>query len=157
MSQDQDDKLEAAVHRILRSAPERTAPASLEQRVMAEIARRAALPWWRKSFAHWPGLVRALFLALGGLAAAAVVYAAYLAAHSAGASQISQGISGAYAWILVGRDVAAAASMRLKTFASSLPPYLLYGGAATIAICYATVGALGAAAFRALRPAAINP
>jgi hypothetical protein len=153
MSQNKDDKLEVAVHRILRSVPDRKAPSSLEQRVMAEIARRAALPWWRKSFAHWPGIVRALFLACGALAAAAAVFCVFLAANSPGAHQVSQGVSGVYAWIIVGRDVAAAVSMRLRTFAASLPPVLLYGGAATLAICYASVGALAAAAFRALRPA----
>ncbi|HEY1847792.1 MAG TPA: hypothetical protein VGG37_01240 [Opitutaceae bacterium] len=156
MNQHQDDKLEAVVHRILRSVPERKAPAGLERRVMAEIARRAALPWWRKSFAHWPGIVRALFLALGGVAAVAVVFALYLLAHTTGAGRISQGLSGLYAWVLVGRDVTAAASMRLRAFAASLPPVLLYGGAATIAICYASVGVLAAAAFRALRPATHN-
>ena len=59
---DHDGKLEQRVHVLLRDLPNRRAPRSLEQRVMAEIARLSALPWWRKSFGHWPVAARAGFI-----------------------------------------------------------------------------------------------
>jgi len=61
------------IHRVLRSLPDRAAPASLEERVFAEIARRAALPWWRQSFARWPLAARAAFLVVSAVAAAAMI------------------------------------------------------------------------------------
>ena len=58
---------------MLRNLPDRKAPAGLEARVLAEISRRAALPWWRKSFAHWPVAVRLGFLILSARVAAVAV------------------------------------------------------------------------------------
>ena len=47
-------KLTALVDAELRALPMLRAPASLQQRVFAELARRQALPWWRQSFRDWP-------------------------------------------------------------------------------------------------------
>jgi len=38
----------------LRALPLVRAPAALQARVLAELARRQALPWWRQSFRDWP-------------------------------------------------------------------------------------------------------
>ena len=63
-----DQKLERLLDAALRELPLRRAPLSLESRVLGEIERREARPWWRLSFAHWPELARAGFvLACGGL------------------------------------------------------------------------------------------
>jgi hypothetical protein len=62
--QDENAKLERLLHGALRGAPERHAPAGLEARVFAAIARRAALPWWRRSYSHWPAGARLAFVAL---------------------------------------------------------------------------------------------
>ena len=35
---------------------------ALESRVLGELARRAAQPWWRRNFGHWPTLARAGFV-----------------------------------------------------------------------------------------------
>ena len=56
------EQLERLVDELLRDQPLRHAPNTLEAHVFAEIARRAALPWWRKSFTHWPLLARVAFL-----------------------------------------------------------------------------------------------
>ncbi|OAM89960.1 hypothetical protein OH491_16905 [Termitidicoccus mucosus] len=72
-SRSDDDTLAPVIHRALRSLPGRTAPAALEVRVMAEISRRAALPWWRQSFARWPLPARALLLAASVAAAGLVL------------------------------------------------------------------------------------
>lgn len=68
---DPNDDLERRLDRTLRALPLRRAPAALESRVLAELERRAALPWWRRRFDLWPLHARALFVALcGGLAGA---------------------------------------------------------------------------------------
>jgi hypothetical protein len=54
--------LERSIHRALRELPPRRAPATLQERVFAELERRAALPWWRKSFLQWPIAARVVFL-----------------------------------------------------------------------------------------------
>jgi hypothetical protein len=150
MNPQDQDKLEASIHRVLRKLPDRKAPFSLEARVLAELSRRASLPWWRKSFAHWPSAVRAGFFIVAALAAALVVAGLFLLGRSSGAHQITAGVSTSYAWLTVARDVVAAAIFKVKSLAATVPPFLLYGGAATIALCYAAVAAAGAAAYRAL-------
>lgn len=49
---DPEEKLERLIHRTLRDLAPRRAPRTLEARVFAELERRAALPWWRQSYAH---------------------------------------------------------------------------------------------------------
>jgi hypothetical protein len=58
-SRDQtDEKLERLVSQVLRDQPLRQAPASLEARVLSELAARARQPWWRRGVASWPAAVR---------------------------------------------------------------------------------------------------
>ena len=54
--------LEDLIHGMLREQPQMQAPRELELRVHAEIGRRAALPWYRKSYRHWPLAARGAFL-----------------------------------------------------------------------------------------------
>src|SRR5207247_1447534 len=61
-----EQRLERTVHQTLRELPLRRAPLSLESRVLAEIQRRVLLPWWRKSFTHWPVAARAAFVVISG-------------------------------------------------------------------------------------------
>lgn len=63
-SRDQtDEKLERLVGQVLRDQPLRRAPASLEARVLGELAARARLPWWRRGIASWPDAVRVPLIA----------------------------------------------------------------------------------------------
>ena len=66
------DKLEQEISRELKALPELTAPAAVAGRVMAAIARRAQVPWYRRSWVAWPvaaqGTALAAMLVLfGGL------------------------------------------------------------------------------------------
>jgi hypothetical protein len=146
------DKLEKSIHRMLRSLPDRKAPAGLEARVLAEIGRRSSLPWWRKSFAHWPSAVRAGVFAVSGLAAAALVAGLFVLSRSTGAHEVASGISSARAWIVISRDLFTAVGAKASSLLASVPTPWLYGGAAAIALCYAAVAAAGAATYRALSP-----
>lgn len=144
-------RLERALHRTLRDLPARRAPRTLEERVRAEIARRAALPWWRRSFAHWPLPARAVFL----VGCAGVVKLALMAS----------------VWVMAGFDVAefrAAFATQLgwmdavvtvfhaigslfDIVGRNIPPLWLYGALAFFAAMYAALFGLGAAAYKALR------
>ena len=68
------DKLEKLIHETLRDLPARRAPRSLETRVMAEISRRQALPWWHRSWAYWPAGIRWTFLVLSAAVAAVIIF-----------------------------------------------------------------------------------
>src|SRR5262245_27111942 len=59
---DFSDRLERFIGRTLREEPLRHAPATLEQRVLHAVQRRAAQPWWWNGFSHWPWAARAVFL-----------------------------------------------------------------------------------------------
>jgi hypothetical protein len=150
MSPQDQDKLEASIHRVLRGLPDRKAPFSLEGRVLAELGRRASLPWWRNSFDHWPAAIRAGFFLGAGLAAVVVVAGVFVLGRSQGAHEVAAGFSTAFAWLAVARDVVAGALFRVKSVAATVPPLWLYGGAAALALCYASVAAVGAATYRAL-------
>jgi len=59
-----EERLEQLLGQGLRDLPLRRAPDSLESRVFSELARRESLPWWRRSFAHWPMAPRAVFVSI---------------------------------------------------------------------------------------------
>jgi len=104
---DQDpNSQEARIGRLLRQLPDRRAPAGLEARVLAEIARRAALPWWRTSFTHWPAAARVSFYGLSAAAAAAVVAGIFVLGQSPEAHAVSGTVSHSFTWFALIRDVA---------------------------------------------------
>jgi hypothetical protein len=135
-----DELLERMLDQTLTALPLRPAPASLEARVLRELQRRAALPWWRRSFAHWPLPARGAFLALcamsiglalQGAAAAVDVVHSFAWARDAGILLIS------------GANLAA-------SLAHAALPGWLYGAIAVIALLYAFLFGLGAAVYRTL-------
>lgn len=115
-------ELERRVHGLLRSLPERSAPPSLENRVCAEIARRAARPWWRRSYSFWPAAARCAFIFTAIASAASIVWA--FQALTEDAREMAQVIGGL------------------------IPPYLIVGALAALAVCYAVLARLGLAAYR---------
>jgi hypothetical protein len=149
MTPDPNDKLEAAVSRVLRRQTDRRAPAGLEARVLAEIARRAALPWWRTSFAHWPAAARYLFLTAAVLAAGLLGAGLFLLGHSSGAHAVQGGIASSIAWLDLGREIALAAKDRAATLLAAMPSLWLYAVCGAVGISYVALGALGAATYRA--------
>lgn len=151
MTPQDEHNLERLVDRAFRDLPPRTAPRSLEARVQAELARRAALPWWRKSYVDWPLAARGIF-ALAALAIVKVVLMAAVWAQTGFnvsrvktlfASEI-QVIQGAGALLHSAADVVVLVLNRI-------PPLWLYGGAATILALYVALFGLGAAAYRTLQ------
>jgi hypothetical protein len=157
MSTNDPEKLEASIHRLLRSLPDRKAPASLEARVLGELSRRAALPWWRKSYAYWPLAARASFVAASALAAALIVSGLFILLRSPGATAFASGVSQHFSWLVLSRELFAAASDRVRAVAAAIPPLWIYGAAGTIALCYATLAAICAATYRTLTFARQNP
>lgn len=145
---DRDEKLERLIQQTLRQLPARRAPRSLENRVLAELERRAALPWWRKSYSHWPSPVRAAFFVISAAVAALIV---------AGIFVLTRGAAGTEA---VGEITTQVAGIRAffgtvveKTFMifHAIPAVWLYGSIAVIASCYVALIGIGAVAYRTIR------
>jgi len=150
MSTHNPEKLEAEIHRVLRSIPDRKAPPGLEARVLAELGRRASLPWWRKSFAYWPSAMRVFFFVGSALAAALLVSGLMVVGRSAGAAQGLAGVEQPFAWLRVARDQVASIGLDVRHFVAAIPPLWLYGAIGTITVCYGALAAIGAVAYRAL-------
>ena len=139
--QDTEQKLEQLIGQALRRQPLLRAPTGFESRVLAQLARRAALPWWRNSFMSWPRAAQAAFV----VACVALIKLAFTST----------------AWVL-GAAAAPAASVRstahvadslgdvARLIFSSIPSHWLYIAAVLGVGMYLTLFGVGAAAYRTL-------
>jgi hypothetical protein len=145
---DEEQGLEQLLDRTLRELPLRPAPPSLEARVFAELRRRAALPWWRRSFAYWPLFARAGFVAT----CMALVGLAFLQGAWAVARLTALSPSGAPSmfWARQALAALAGAAKLAALIVGAVPPAWLYAGIAVSAALYAALFGLGAAAYRTL-------
>jgi hypothetical protein len=132
------DPIDQDLHRVLRALPDQRAPQTLEARVMAALAERATLPWWRRSYAGWPLAVQIGFFLLSGLSAAGLIFGlARLPAWLDAGAEVSR-------WQLIYNSLLETAN----TVFSTIPTPYLYGGLAVLAACYLTLAGIGAAAYR---------
>jgi hypothetical protein len=134
------EALERRLDRALHDLPLRRAPPTLESRVIRELDRRAALPWWRRSFAHWPLLARAGFLVI----CAALIRLAFLGGATAvtGVRSLS--------WVRGVGELAASGANLIAVLARIQPPAWAYAGIGVCAVLYAILFGLAAAVYRAL-------
>ena len=149
-SPDPKEALERVIHRTLRELPLRQAPVSLEQRVLAEIARRVALPWWHKSFAHWPVPARALFIVVLAAVVKLVLVGAVWIMAGFDVGQFREAFATQLTWVESGMVVVDALRDFCDIIARNLPMPWIYAGLAFIAVMYSALFGLGAAAYRTL-------
>lgn len=145
---DNPEKLESFVTHLARSQPTRRAPASLEQRVLAQIAaQRALVPWWRKGFTHWPLAARAVFL----VASYGFVRLAIIGVMSVMSYVGSREVAGtAVSWVHSGTEAMSATASTVAILVNAIPPAWLYGAAAAAFVLYALLFGLGTVAYRTL-------
>jgi hypothetical protein len=135
------------IDRQLKALPELDAPAGLVPRVMATLAARAALPWYRQSWSHWPAALRwgslAAFLALfGGLCYASS--GIFERAEASIRERVPANTLGlASLWNAL-NDLAATAFAALQHLGTGA----MVGIAATLILSYLMFLALGAAYYR---------
>ena len=143
----QEDRLERLLAGTVYELAERRAPHTLESRVLGELARRAAQPWWRRSFGHWPAFARVGFVVICGALAAMVLLGGSWMAATIGWFQDTGAVS---SWV---RQAAAGAGVLgnlAAPLANTAPPTWLLLGLAAAALLYAFLFGLGAAAYRLL-------
>ena len=142
--------LEQLVDRVLRDQPLRKAPASLATRVMTELAHRSSLPWWRKSFGHWPAAARIVFIAaLLGVMAITLSLVSIATQTSLGTSAIAQATA-PLGWLTNVLAISTFLQHLLTAIAQAVPPTYLYGATAFIIALYLLVFSVSAAAYRTL-------
>lgn len=152
-SRDQtDEKLERLVSHVLRDQPLRRAPASLEARVLGELAARARLPWWRRGIAFWPAAVR-IPVVIGCAVCVPVVWvlSLWLAGRLVSVAT-HPGVARPIASLLdIGRTAASLGTIAAHMI-QSIPREWLVGGIIATATVYAVLFALVAAGYSLLCP-----
>ncbi len=150
-SRDQsDEKLERLVGQVLRDQPLRRAPASLEARVLGELAARARLPWWRRGIATWPAAVRIPVIAGCAVCVPLVwVLSVWLAERLVAVTthpRVAEPISNLYD---AGRVIAALGAITAHII-QSIPREWLLGGILATGTLYAALFALLAVGYSLL-------
>ena len=139
---DNSDDLERFIDQKLRELPQRRAPSTLESRVLAELARRAALPWWRRHFAQWPLAARVAFL----LASSGCVTVMWIFAST----DVFRVSTSPPPWIRSLSHVTSSMIDLSVSLVGQIPPGLLYSALALCVLLYGTLLGLGAVGYHIL-------
>ena len=145
-----DPDLENFIHQTLRSLPNRPAPRSLESRVLAAIEARAALPWWKQSFAQWPVAARFVFVLLSAGLVKLALMASVWAMGGFQASEVTHIFSTQLSWLEAIIGAVRGTGESFAILLRNIPSIWLYGIIAVVAGYYAMLFSLGATAYRAL-------
>ena len=143
-----EKQLEQVVDKLCRQQPSRKAPLDLYERVMREVQLRKALPWWRKSFLHWPLSLQILFVVAALLTARLALSASdwinsHWLASATHATQSSSLVKGASTVLQVSNNVS-------SHLFSAIPDSWLYGGALLIATLYLVLFGIGVTTYKTL-------
>jgi hypothetical protein len=144
------DDLEQWIARQLQALPVRRAPSGVTTNVLAELQRRAALPWWRKSFLHWPWAARFAFIATClALSNVSIAVMRWLSSESGGV-QLSAVLSRPVSWTERCLDVVQGIQAFSELLLRHLPVSWLCGGLLAIGLMYVVLFGIGTAAYRTL-------
>ena len=138
------------MHAALRQLPPLPAPATLESRVLRELARREALPWWRQGFARWPLPARLLFVPLSaGCMKLAFLGIAALGSMLNAAQQTAVVSSVQSRWQALS-EIAQSLQSLGTLVVRDVPQLWIYGAAGLALLLYVALFGIGAVAFRSL-------
>lgn len=144
METPENKDLEKFIHAQLQKLPEREAPETLVSNVMAAIAARKKLPWWKQSFSHWPRRNQYLLFTALALVFLASLYGTGRAADSVSVPDVSEQLS-SYAWVW---RTARSIGESVLLAAGNLSVEWWIGIAAVLASLYAACLAAGFALFK---------
>jgi hypothetical protein len=141
-----DKSLEQHIGALLREQPLRRAPATLQARVLAEIAQRVAVPWWQRGFVQWPLAPRLGFILTSLALGAGLVWLTGIVR----AVPWPQALQHVPEWVHVAAQLGSAAVAATAAVQQSIPLWWLDCAAAFGVALYLALFAVGAAAYRAL-------
>src|SRR5438270_920477 len=139
MFPDYHNRLEAAIDRELKALPEIPAPPTLILRVLRAIARRQALPWFRRAWQTWPVSLRVLSFALLAVLFSGLCFGVWNLS-TAGFAEASQRYGSMFSSLAA---VVTAIFGSLAAAVSQVPRAVLIGCAAAVVFGYAMCVALG--------------
>jgi hypothetical protein len=147
-------RLERLIGLGLRSQPPLRAPAALQSRVFAEIARREALRWYHRSFRHWPMLMQISFV-FTALATVVLGRSVILWSHPVhAASELAAPVSDSFSFLQSLGSAWSAMSSMLGAIANALlhrvPGFWLVVGIGVAFAMYALLAGIGVAVYRTL-------
>jgi hypothetical protein len=153
---DSEQQLERALNQAFSGLSWRRAPGTLEARVVQELERRAALPWWRVSFAHWPVVPRVAFVVVCVALVAATILGGVFA--FLGDRSLNEVAGLVLSWVNPFLAVMSSAGGIAALLVRIIPPLWLYAGLALGIMLYVALFGLGAAAYRTLylRPSSVG-
>jgi hypothetical protein len=156
MSKHTEQQLERALNEAFSGLGWRQAPGTLEARVFQELERRAALPWWRVSFGHWPVVPRVAFVVVCVALVAATILGGVFA--FLGDRSLNEVAGLVLSWVNPFLAVMSSAGGIAALLVRIIPPLWLYGGLAFGIMLYVALFGLGAAAYRTLylRPSSVG-
>jgi hypothetical protein len=144
---DTDARLERLIGAAMRELPLRQAPRGLESRVLEELQRRAALPWWNRSISHWPIAARTVFVAICICLAGAALLAGTWAAS---ALELLHETAAAMPLARETLALANIAGELLALCVRSVPPVWVRDALTVSVLLYAAFFGLAIAAYRTL-------
>jgi hypothetical protein len=147
---DRDDRLERSTSRVLGQLPLRRAPAALEARVLAELERRAALPWWRLGFARWPAPARLALIACSAYLAWLSISAVIWVSTSADSARLAYDTVPSFSAVRAAAQFVLFSGRIATSVAHSVPPDWIYLGIALAAVLYVAVFGIAAVGYRIL-------
>jgi hypothetical protein len=145
MEYPEDKQLEEFIHRQLKKLPERQAPEALIGNVIASLAARRELPWYKKPWSEWPRLNQNMFLVLLVAALSGVAWTAAAYTPEISTSAIAQ--KAQVSWI---PEIVRRLFDSTVLVARSLKYEWIIGAVAALALCYLWCVAAGVALFRVL-------
>jgi anti-sigma factor RsiW len=145
---DQEESLDRLLRAALEKLPPRPAPPSLESRVLGELRRRAALPWWRRSFGSWPLPAQLALVAICTLLVGVTMLNG--APALAGISPMENIIAMALTWAHPAVVLITSASGVARVLTDTIPTAWLYGGLGLTVSLYAVLLGLSAAGYHFL-------
>jgi hypothetical protein len=139
-----EPSLESLVDRELKSLPPLAAPDSLLPRVLAALAARAALPWYRRAWQTWPR--GGQIVSLAALAAACAAFG--LAGGQLSNSDLLRPTAGAFGLVVVVANLVATLAEALLLTLKHLNPTWLAAALLVLATGWFSCVGLGTALFR---------
>lgn len=143
-----ESELEQAIDRALRQLPDRRAPDSLVPQVLAALAARERLPWWRKSYACWPWTARILFLALSSGLAGLLIYFTWGLTSGASVGGLTEELGQMSGRLGMVRGLGSTLGNAAVLLVQSAGPWFLWVSVGVVGACYLTTMALGTFCWR---------
>ena len=144
MESPENNELEKFIHAQLQKLPEREAPETVVSNVLAAIARRKKMPWWKQSFTFWPRHIQNMFFVALASVFVAAIYLTGRAADNVPVPDVSAQLS-SFAW--VGRTLRSISETLFVTV-SNLPLQYFIALALVFMLLYGACIAAGFALFK---------